>query len=450
MMSVKRKNHPAQTIRTAWRIVLLLTVSAAPAGAQQKFDVDLQILGRGEIRRGGMVDPKAEEPVIEKANFLMSRSRLMLTYERPHLEVKLTPQHAGIWGQSGNGSFNLYEGWVKLKSSIGLYAQVGRQALAYDDERIIGSDDWAMTGLTHDVLRMAYEGYGHKGHVILAYNQNSENTTGGSFYKDGSQPYKTMQTLWYHYDVPRVPIGASLLFMNIGMQGGDSAEDGHTEYQQLLGGYAKFEPKPFSAEASYYKQMGHDENGMKIDAWMMSFKAQVDVMDKLAFKAGYDYMSGDKYFAVPRRGGIGSSKPIFGLVQHDVLRGFNPIYGSHHKFYGAMDFFFVTTYVNGFTPGLQNLYGGASYSPVKWLDLSATYHYLAITADLPNVDKSLGHELELEGTARIMKDVKLTVGYTYMTGTETMKYLKRASSDGKLSWGWVTLVVSPQLFSTKW
>ena len=37
---------------------------------------------------------------------------------------------------------------------------------------------------------------------------------------------------------------------------------------------------------------------------------------------------------------------------------FYSLYGSHHKFYGAMDFFYVRTFVNGFSPGLQNLYCG--------------------------------------------------------------------------------------------
>ena len=121
---------------------------------QNEFSVDLQFLGRGEARYGGLpavpievdedyeiVDPDK----VPTSNFLLSRTRLPISYKRDWLEVRVTPQHSGVWGQAGKGAFNLHESWVKLTSHGGLFAQVGRVALSYDDERIIGTDDWAMT-----------------------------------------------------------------------------------------------------------------------------------------------------------------------------------------------------------------------------------------------------------------------------------------------------------------
>ena len=107
---------------------------------------------------------------------------------------------------SGDKALNLYEGWVKMTAKNGLFAQVGRIALSYDDERIIGTNDFAMAAQSHDVLRVGYEGYGHKVHAILGYNQNAENVYKGTYYAGGSQAYKTMQTVWYHYDVPKFPL----------------------------------------------------------------------------------------------------------------------------------------------------------------------------------------------------------------------------------------------------
>ena len=161
------------------------------------------------------------------------------------------------------------------------------------------------------------------------------------------------------------------------------------------------------------------------------------------FWAGYDALSGDKYFAVPPKGAIG-------VVYHDVIRGFNPIYGTHHKFYGAMDLFYVSTYVNGFTPGLQNAFLGGHVSPVKGLDMSLTGHYLAMGTKLDRLDKSLGYEIEFEATYKIMKDVSVTLGYSFMNGTETMNKLKRSTGDGVLRWGWLELDITPRLFYTKW
>lgn len=404
---------------------------------------DIQLLTHGEIRNGGL--PKNEDNTQgDKSSFLLSRSRLVLGYDRTQLQAKLNIQHSGVWGQSGKGSINVYEAWARVATKSGLFMQVGRQVLSYDDERIIGPNDWAMAGTSHDVLKLGYERHGHKLHALLGYNQNAENIDAGtSYYENGSVPYKTMLTAWYHYDVPNIPLGASLLFMNIGMQGGQKGVDAHTEWQQLWGGYVKYSPKLWTIEGSYYRQTGHNENGGKIKAWMGSAKVTMDPSSIFGLEAGYDYLSGDKYFAIPPKGGIG-------LIRHEVIRGFNPVYGSHHKFYGAMDFFYVTTYVNGFTPGLQNLYFGGHVQPLKGLKLSASYHYLATAVSLNDLNKTLGHELELEASYRIMKDVNLSLGFSYMTGTETMERLKRASNDGSLRWGWVSLNITPRIFNTKW
>ena len=436
--------------------LLWLILSATMATAQEesttppenKLTLGLQMLSHGEMRLGGLdaadVEVNADD---DKAYFLMERTRLSVDYQRPGLETKVVAQHKGIWGQKGQGSMNLYEAWVKLNTRSGLFAQIGRQALSYDDERIIGPNDWAMASLSHDVLRMGYEGHGHKAHVILAYNQNAENTYGGTFYTDGAQPYKTMHTVWYHYDLPKIPLGASLLFMNIGMQGGkQDGKEGYaprTQYQQLFGGYVSYQPKNLKAEASYYIQKGRNEDNGKIDAWMASVKASYQLNPQLSLFAGYDYLSGDDYLSMRNNGSLGTPR-------HEVYKGFNTVYGSHHKFYGMMDFFYVKTYLDEFTPGLQNLYAGASYSPVKNLNLKMTYHYLATATDLKDYDKKLGHDIDFEASYQIMRDVRLSAGYSYMTGTETMQQLKLADENNSLRWGWFSLIVSPRLFMTGW
>jgi hypothetical protein len=278
----------------------------------------------------------------------------------------------------------------------------------------------------------------------MAYNQNAENLVeGGNYYKDGAQPYKSMLTAWYHYDIPHFPLGVSGLFMNIGMQAGEKDDHPHTENQQLLGGYVSFNPKKLKIEGSYYHQYGRNEENIKINAWMASIKADWMPTPKLGVLGGYDYLSGDEFVAVPPSGSIG-------YVQHKVIKGFNPIYGSHHKFYGAMDFFYVSTYVFGFTPGLQNLFFGSYIKPVKGLNLEARYHYLATTTRLKDMKRTLGHEFELEASYKFNNFVKLSAGFSYMTGTETMDKLKRGDGSGSLTWGWFSLNISPRILSLKW
>ncbi len=420
-------------------ILLLPIIAHAQQEADNQFNIKLDMLTRAELRYGGFNElDNAQEDL---AHFVIGRYRLTTDYSRSWLQVRLSLQQSGTWGMGG-GSFSLNEGWAMVKSRKGLFAKIGRQALAYDDERIIGSNDWAMTAPTHDVLKLGYEGNQHKVHLLFAYNQNPENMGGFTFFSGGNQPYKSMQTLWYHYATPNSIFGASLLFMNIGMQG-EQNNVPKTFFQQLAGTYITLKPKYITAEGSFYYQFGKEEHGIPLDAFMGSVKLTAKPRDSYAIYAGYDYLSGDAYFAVPPEGALG-------MVFHDKVRGFNPIYGSHHEFYGAMDFFYMSTWVGGFTPGLQNAYLGSTFTPVKNLNFNLAGHYYAMATKLPNVKQFLGLAAEFSANYAFTKFISAELGYSYMYGSETMKFLKRVSGNQQLHWAYLMLVINPDIFSTSW
>ena len=424
--------------------IVMLNIGLFAQEADNEFTIDAKINTRGEIRVGGF-DLNDEDENDRRAQFIMGQYRLNIGYKRTDwLEIRLSPQFSGVWGQAG-GTLSLSEGWLSMKhNKSGVFGKIGRQVLEYDDERILGYDDWTMTAPTHDALKFGYEGHGHKVHLILAYNQNPENiSSGGSYYSGGIQPYKTMQTLWYQYNTPKSLFGISLIGMNIGMQSQNLDHPDTTYFQQLVGAYVTLNPSIVSLEGSFYYQMGKEENGIPLDAFMGSARLKVTPSEIYNLYAGYDYLSGDKYFAVPPHGG-------FGLVFHDKIRGFCSLFGSHHQFYGAMDFFYVDSYVNNFTPGLQNLYAGGTVSPVKGLKINAAYHFFAIATNLDYLKKPLGHEIELNVGYTFAKFVKVGAGYSFMRGTETMELLQRVSEKRRLHWGWVMLSVTPTIFTTAW
>lgn len=431
-----------------WILVVVAILSTFGLWAQEtdnEFTIDAKLNTRGEVRVGGF-DPEEEASgKAPKAIFVMGQYRLNLGYKRADwFELKLSPQFSGVWGQAG-GVLSLAEGWFSMRhNKTGLFAKIGRQVLEYDDERILGYDDWTMTAPTHDVLKFGFEGYGHKVHALLAYNQNSDNVSAGtSYYAGGIQPYKTMQTLWYHYTTPKSIFEISLLGMNVGMQSLNSEKPDKTFYQQLFGTYMVLKPSIVRMEGAFYYQMGKEEHGIPLNAYMGSAKLKVTPNDFYNLFVGYDYLSGDKYFAVPAEGNLG-------MVFHDVIRGFCPIFGSHHEFYGAMDFFYVDSYVGGFTPGLQNLYTGGSVSPVKGLNINAAYHFFAIATNLEKMKKPLGHEIELSLNYSFAKFVRVGAGYSYMRGTETMEKLQHVSDNRQLHWGWVMISVTPTIFTLPW
>ena len=424
------------------------SVSSVAEGNTLSFGMNF--LTHGEMVRGGL-PANGDDGTEERSNFLLGRARLNVDYSRSYLQAHAVIQNKTVWGSSGDKALNLYEGWVRMTAENGLFAQVGRIALSYDDERIIGTNDFAMAAQSHDVLRVGYEGHGHQVHAILGYNQNGENVYKSTFYSGGSQAYKTMQTVWYHYDVPKVPVGASLLFMNVGLQAGEQGKknkETKTVWQRMYGGYVNCHPKYVTLEGAYYKQAGKFvdpvmKSAGKIDAWMASVKATVKPTDDYGLTLGYDYLSGDDYVPVTKPGHLGT-------VLHDVQRGFAPLYGSRAKFYGIMDFFYEQAYINGFTPGLQNTFAGVFGRPMDKLGCSATYHYLAVATELYGLKRTLGHSVDLQASYRFTKDVSLTAGYTMMFGTETMDRLKQGNGSKTARWGWFSLVVAPSLFTAKW
>ena len=438
-------------------VVAVALMAMLPRGGRAQSDSAMNVLtlgldvkNHGEACGGGL----PQGAVDDHSAFLFGRLRMNVGYRRPGIQAYAVVENKAVWGTSGHQALRLYEGWVKMSARSGLFAQLGRIALAYDDERIIGPNDFAMASASHDVLRVGYEGRGHKVHALLGYNQNASSVYHDSYYVGGAQDYKSMQTLWYHYDVPRVPLGVSLLFMNVGLQAGknDSTawdyddNPARTVHQQMFGAYVRFHPQWLTLEASYYRQSGKtvdsDMQARDIRAWMVALKATVRLSRRYDCIVGYDCLSGDDF--VPFTGGAA------GMSMIGVERGFNPLYGSRTKFYGIMDYFYESAYVHGFTPGLQNAFVGACCRPSAKFECSATYHYLATAADIYELDRPLGHSVELTARYRFSSDITLSAGYTQMHGTETMARLKQEGSSSNARWGWLSLTVTPSLFTTKW
>ena len=425
-------------MRRLWFLLLMFPSLLHAQEDGHVLTVDADFVTRGEIRNGGLVRWSLDDEK-NRAAFILGRTRFGAEYAHKGFSGRFSAQYSGTWGD--NGDIGVYEAWVQYKFTPGFFVKAGRQDLSYDDQRIFGSDSWSMTGMSHDILKSGYEGHGHKVHLFAAYNQNAENMSGGSFFTGGYQSYKELEALWYHYDVTAWNLGLSAVFLNVGMQGGEMGEPNEKVYrQQLAGAYVSFKPKGWAAEAAYYRQMGKYEGGIPIEAWMASGKVTATPSDAWQFTVGYDFLSGDDSFATP-------AESQTGLAYHDKIKGFNSIFGSHHKFYGAMDFFYVTTYVGGFTPGLQNAYAGARWKPLPSIAVDASYHFLSVATKVQDMSRALGHEVELSASWSFSPGASLSLGYSYMNGTELMEVLKRVSGDHHLHWGWLMLRAHPTMKS---
>lgn len=400
---------------------------------ENEFSMSMQIRPRAEYRNGALF-PREEGD--EAAAFINNRARLSMEYKRTNLSMKVSAQHVGVWGQDPqidkSGRFIMNEAWAKLNFGTGFFAQLGRQTLSYDDERILGGLDWNVAGRYHDALKLGYENKLHKLHFILAFNQNDEKTIGGTYYKNGGQPYKNMQTLWYHYTADGLPLDASLLFMNLGWETGDSqTQISDTRCMQTMGTYITYKPQSWDMQAAFYYQTGKNKASASVSAYMASVKAAYAIDGQWGVSLGYDYLSGDN--------GKGSK-----------FKAFDPLYGTHHKFYGAMDYFYASLFANSLAPGLQDAQLGVNYKTSSKVGMQLNYHYFATAAKLQGVKKGLGSELDYQIDWNVMKDVKLSAGYSVMLGTKSMDIVKGGNHKRWQDWGWLSLNINPKVFFAKW
>ena len=84
---------------TYWAMLLMLLPSMAYTQTTEKeneFTMSIQIRPRAEYRNGALMPRNEGE---EPAGFINNRARLSMEYKRSDLQMKISAQHVGVWGQ---------------------------------------------------------------------------------------------------------------------------------------------------------------------------------------------------------------------------------------------------------------------------------------------------------------------------------------------------------------
>ena len=130
---------------------------------------------------------------------------------------------------------------------------------------------------------------------------------------------------------------------------------------------------------------------------------------------------------------------------------FDPLYGTNHKFYGYMDYFYVGNPhgQSGLNSGLIDVYARALYKTGQKATLEAWFHELNVPVTVRNdqgeaVTSTLGAEVDLVWIWRPRKEVVLHLGYSHMFATESLHLLKQVSNPHQFQgWGWAMLTIRP-------
>jgi hypothetical protein len=323
---------------------------------------------------------------------------------------------------------SIHQAWLEYAILPTLSFKAGRQNLAYDNQRILGSVGWAQQARSHDLFLVKYEG-AFSAHVGVAYHENSDRSN--NFYL-GPDAYKTMQFLWANHSLENLAM--SFLFLNNGipvprntLPDGTLIDQG-ISFSQTVGPLLDYQADRFGVVLGAYYQGGKDAVETNLSAWYGNLEASLKLVERLSLKAGYELLSGTAY------------------DETENNHSFTPFYGTNHKFNGFMDYFFVSNHNN--SVGLQDAYlkAGTGFGN---LTIGADLHLFQSAALIAaDASKYLGTELDLVLTWKLDKVVNVGAGYSHMFAGESMELIKGGSADVMQNWAWIMITVKPTFFTT--
>lgn len=400
-----------------------------------KFKIGAQIRPRFEYRHG------FKRPLIDTVKagaFVEQRTRLWFDVMHPKFHIHINVQDIRMWGatdqiyKTDRSLFNVYEAYGEVFLTNRWALKIGRQSMPYDNERFMGGLDWAQQGRSHDGVLVTYKDTTKKFYVDL----------GGSFNSNGYEPTflshttyqlknnKFMLFAWFRKEWKSV--GFSTMIHNDGREVDSSGRIGNRQTLAVIP-YFKI-GKKMQIDAEFYFQLGKNGVNQDVNAFFasLSFTYKTKITP---ITIGSDLASG--------------SDPNLSTTKDNA---WNPVYGTNHKFYGHMDYFYV-----GNIHGQYGRVGGLSDTYVKTkfkLDKKGNHQFVlhghlffspTRIFDLtnPSVTASpfLGGEVDLSYHLKIWKGIYFDMGYSQMFYSNSVKQLKNMPhATTKLAfWAWASI-----------
>ena len=319
------------------QIAMLIVMVLGGTTFAQEVNANLQLRPRYEYRNGfkGLM-PDTELPT----SFVSQRSRLNLNFKQEKISAKLTLQNVRTWGDVKTTTTNdkngiiLFEAWGQYQFDENWSTRVGRQVISYDNQRIFGEIDWLQQGQSHDAAVVSYKKGKHQLDFGAALNADSEDLFRNLY----TTNYKNMQYAWYHTDFSNFQM--SLLALNTGFQYEQPATTNlEIDYIQTFGTFLKYKKNKLDADLSLYAQTGKGKltsNNTTVNAYNVGVNINYAVTNEVKAGLGYEYLSGKDQ-----------------TDTENIIKSFNPIFGTNHAFNGFMDYFYVGNHKN--TVGLQDV-----------------------------------------------------------------------------------------------
>lgn len=428
-----------------------LLLGGLPLAGKAQFSIAAQLRTRTEYRNGqGAPLPRSAKP----AFFTSQRTRLSAGFTSNRLKFGLSVQDVRVWGQDvstinkistvDNNGLMVHEAWaeVRLTDTAAVHnfsLKVGRQELNYDDGRLLGNLDWLQQARRHDALLFRYASGGWTADAGFAFNQNRE-AAAGTLYNgtppgayaantNGGAMYKGLQFL--HVSRKTANGQVSLLAL------ADQFPRYHVDTVELkpvktwdAGVHARFTAAVFAQQVfgkisltgNVAYQGGKYADGGKVDGWLLSGQALYAVTPKLKAGLGADYTTGGK--------SSGASK------------AFDPLYGTPHKFWGHMDYYYAGSTFGA--TGLQDYYLRFLFKPgAKWA-LQADGHRFLAASDFAGPGRDFGWEADVNANFALTPTIGFEAGYSYYRSTSALAAAKQVANAARSNqWAYLMINIKP-------
>ena len=375
-------------LRRTALLVLGLLLLPLVARAQLPSSLDLG----GQIRERSQLDAKAFAPDASAADFHELRTRLYAAFEpADRIEAFVQIQDSRRFG-AGSGTLapptntiDLHQAYFKVNGLFGapLALKVGRQEIAYGNQRLIGSVGWHPRGRTFDGGVLAYETETASVDLFAARLANRYPVPSGG---EGSENLLGVYSSWSVAEAQTLEAFA-ILDNDTQNVNGENQLTRFTPGVTLKGSVSQVS---YTLEGAY--QTGTMQ-GASIGASLLSATADYAFGGSSAptLGAGYTRLSGD-------------ADPT-----DDELGTFNTLFATNHKFYGYMDYFLS---IPAHAPqGLQDLHLNTSVSLSESVGVNAKFHHFTQTAaPSGGSTEAYGQEVDLTLSYQFADPLSVTVG----------------------------------------
>jgi hypothetical protein len=413
-------------------LVALLLVAMTTVASAQSIKLN------GQIRERSEIDARSFTVGTNPDVYHLLRTRFGATSTiDSQITAVVELQDARSFGQTqstfnnGSPAFDLRQAYIDIRriGGLPLELKLGRQTLAYANERLLSKVEWSNFAQSFDAAVASLGNADLKVDLLGAALARNPNTT--AYKRD-----VFLAGAWCAWKPAEVKASVQAYYLFDDPNTGDTIrQNRHTAGLYTNGTFGSFD-----YEIDGAMQFGDYTTHQRINANEVMTKERTISASMIGARAGYAFtdMSGLHI-------GVGYDR-LSGQNPDasDKYGAFNPLYGLAHRFYGYMDIVDNVSQTKGL--GLQDMILQISVVPAASMKVEAELHQFALATNPSkmnpwltlNNSQWIGRELDLTASFKATGTLSLTAGYSVFDG-DPDRFVARGRKTTQ--WGYLTTSV---------